>query len=218
MSTFGSNSGDRPGGNTYLDTKEWSVDPADLPFPTHGDELPSVTLPAPVRDEGQVSVPDGFETDLLMTFIYTTCNTMCPRLTAIMAQVQDHTLKEGYSEEVSFAEITFDPNRDDAEAIRKFADKHNVEMDADNWYFLRPESEARTKEVVQESYGVHFTKTNPESMDSYMFSHTGLILLANKKGYVERAYKLQSTQGSDQPRVTRQEVTDDLKTLRERES
>ncbi|WP_408957472.1 hypothetical protein [Natrinema sp. 74] len=51
-----------------------------------------------------------------------------------------------------------------------------------------------------------------------MFVHTGLILLANKKGYVERSYKLQSAQTDGPPRVSRQDVSDDLKTLRERES
>lgn len=216
MGTFRSNS--ESNGSTYLDPKEWSVDPTNLPFPTHGDELPSATLPAPIRNGKQVSVPSDFETDLLMTFAYTTCQTMCPRLTAIMAQVQDYALEEGYGEEVSFVETTFDPARDDAEAFRQWADKHRVEMDADNWYFLRPKSEGRAKEIVQDGYGVHFTKTKPENMDTYMFTHTGLILLANKKGYVERAYKLQSTQGSGPSRVTKQDVSDDLKTLRERES
>ncbi|WP_408957473.1 SCO family protein [Natrinema sp. 74] len=117
MGTFGDTSGDGASGNTYLDAKTWSVDPANLPFPTHGDELPSATLPAPVRDRDNVSVPGDFETDLLLTFMYTTCSTMCPRLTAIMAQVQDDALEEEYGEQVSFVEMTFDPARDDADAF-----------------------------------------------------------------------------------------------------
>ena len=205
--------------NTYLDAKEWDGvdDPSNLPFPTHGDALPSTTLPAPLRDGTDVSVPDDLETDLLMTFIYTTCMTMCPRLTALMAQTQDYAREEGYTDQVSFVETTFDPARDDADAFREWADDHRIEMDDGNWYFLRPETEDRAKEVVQETYGVYFTKTEPEDMDAYMFSHSGVIVLANKQGYVERAYKLQSQRNPESPRVSRQAITDDLATLRERE-
>ncbi|MFD1563043.1 SCO family protein [Haloarchaeobius amylolyticus] len=206
-------------GNTYLDAKEWEGvdDPSNLPFPTHGEALPSATLPAPLRDGSEFSMPGDFETDLLVTFIYTTCMTMCPRLTALMAQAQDYAREEGYSDQVSFVETTFDPERDDADAFREWADKHRVEMDDDNWYFLRPETEDRAREVVQDEYGVHFIKTEPEDMDAYMFDHTGVILLANRDGYVERAYKLQAEQNPESPRVTRQEINDDLATLREQE-
>ena len=212
-------SGSDGGSNTYLDAKEWEGvdDPSNLPFPTHGQALPSATLPAPLRDDTEVSMPDDFETDLLVTFIYTNCMTMCPRLTALMAQTQDYAREEGYSDQVSFVETSFDPARDDADAFREWADKHRVEMDDGNWYFLRPQSKERAKEVVQENYGIHFTKTEPENMDAYMFSHAGVILLANQDGYVERAYKLQAQRNPDSPRVSRQQITDDLATLRERE-
>jgi len=212
-------SGSDGGSNTYLDAQEWDDvdDPSKLPFPTHGQALPSSTLPAPLRDDTEISIPEDFETDLLVTFIYTTCMTMCPRLTALMAQTQDYAREEGYTDEVSFVETTFDPARDDAEAFREWADDHRVEMDDGNWYFLRPETEDRAKEVVQDEYGVYFDKTEPEDMDAYMFQHTGVILLANKQGYVERTYKLQAQRNPESPRVSRQEINDDLATLRERE-
>lgn len=205
--------------NVYLNPKEWDGvdDPSNLPFPTHGEALPSATLPAPLGDDTEISMPDDFETDLLVTFIYTTCMTMCPRLTNLMAKTQDYAREEGYEDQVSFIETTFDPARDNAEAFREWADKHRVELDDGNWYFLRPETEDRAREVVQGDYGVYFTKTEPEDMDAYMFSHSGVILLANKQGYVERAYKLQAQQNTESPRVSTQAITDDLATLRERE-
>ena len=203
-------------GNTYLSATEWEVDPSALPFPTHGDQLPEATLPAPLREAETLSLPGDFAGgDLLLTFVYTTCMTMCPRLTAIMARVQDHSIENGYADDVAFVETTFDPARDDAAALREWATQHDVATDAGNWYFLRPESEARAKTVVQDRYGVSFTKTTPEDMDAYMFAHSGVILLANADGYVERAYKLQS---GDEETVRPQDVRDDLTTLRERES
>jgi protein SCO1/2 len=213
---LGGGGGGDGGGNTYLQPAEWEVDPSALPFPTHGDRLPAATLPAPLRDAESLTLPDDFTgRDTLVTFVYTHCMTMCPRLTAILEGVQDHVIDEGFPDEVAFVETTFDPSRDDAERLRQWAEDHHVAMDAGNWYFLRPETTARAKDVVQDTYGVSFTKTTPQDMDAYMFAHTGLVLLANRDGYVERAYKLQS---GGEPQVRWQDVRDDLTTLREREA
>lgn len=200
-------------GNTHLAAKEWEADPDVLPFPTHGDELPAATLPRGLS-EGTRTLPDDYAgRDLLLTFVYTHCMTMCPRLTAILAGVQDHAIENGYADEMTFTEVTFDPARDDAERFRKWAETHRVDLDAGTWEFLRPESKARAKSVVQDTYGVTFQQTNPEDMDVYMFNHSGVVLLVNRDGYVERTYKLSA--GGDV--VTWQTVQEDLATLRDRE-
>jgi len=208
-------------GDTYLDAKDWGVDASALPFPTHGDELPAAEVPVALGD-GTRAIPDDYAgQDVVMTFVYTHCNTMCPRLTAILAGVQDHAIDNDYAERVAFAEITFDPARDDADRFREYADTHNVDLDTGTWEFLRPESKDRAREVVQDTYGVSFQKTTPEEMDMYMFAHSGVVLLANKQGYVERAYKLSSAAGgtatSGDDFVSWQTVEEDLATLRDRE-
>jgi protein SCO1/2 len=201
--------------NTYLGAKGWEADPDVLPFPTHGEELPTATLPLGLSD-GSCTIPDDYAgRDFLVTFVYTHCMTMCPRLTAILAGVQDHAIDDGYVEEVAFAEVTFDPARDDAERFREWAEQHRVDLDAGTWEFLRPESKARAKSVVQDTYGVTFRKTRPEDADAYMFSHSGVVILVNRDGYVERTYKL-SAGGDDV--VTRKTVQEDLATLRDREA
>jgi protein SCO1/2 len=202
---------------TYLPAKERKVDPELLPYPTHGDRVPTSTVGAPLREADAVTVPDAFAgRDLLMTFVYTTCMTMCPRLTAILSNVQSHALDNDYGDRVAFAEMTFDPARDDAGRFRYWGNTHNVDMDAGNWYFLRPATRERAKEVVSDTYGVAFQRTSPDTMDAYMFAHAGIILLANKRGYVERTYKLRSANSSAEP-VTWADVLEDLTTLRDRE-
>lgn len=204
---------------TYLSEQEFSVDPDAIPYPTYGDRLPEATLGAPLRDAGELTVPDDFAgTDVLMTFVYTTCMTMCPRLTAILAYVQGHSLSNGYGDRMSFVEMTFDPERDDAQKLRSWVDSHNVDMDAGNWYMLRPDSQERAKAVVGDTYGVAFERTQPEDMDRYMYAHQGIILLANKQGYVERTYKLWGGAAANSENAIRwTDVRDDLATLRERE-
>ncbi len=218
---MGGNDGTTGDGNTYLDAKDWGGNADALPFPTNGDELPSAKVPAALADETR-SIPDDYAgQDLVMTFIYTYCQTMCPRLTAILEGVQDHAIENDYADSVAFAEITFDPARDDAERFREYAESYNVDLDTGTWEYLRPENKQRAKEVVQDTYGVSFTKTTPQNMDMYMFAHSGVVLLANKQGYVERTYKLSAASGGSgntpSDTVTWKDVQSDLATLRERE-
>jgi protein SCO1/2 len=121
-------------------------------------------------------------------------------------------VNEGYADQVDFYPVTFDPARDDAETLRAYADRMNVDMDAGNWHFLRPETEARAKAVVQEQFGVFFEK-DPQEDGPYMFTHLGLILLVNADGYVERAYRARLQQGEGLT-VNRGDVLEDLRRVR----
>ena len=199
-------------GNTHLSAPDREYDTEDLPYPGHGAELPSVDLAAPLRDE-TVSTTQFEDRDVVMTFIYTHCNTMCPRLTSALRNVQTHSVEQGYADDVAFLAVTFDPVRDTAERFRAYAEEMNVDLDAGNWYFLRPESEKRAKEVVQDTFGVVYEKTHPKKMDMYMYTHSGVVLLANQKGYVERSYR-ETSNGA----LVWQDVRDDLKTVRQSES
>jgi len=199
-------------GNTHLSAPDREYDAEDLPYPAHSAELPSVELPAPLHDE-TVSTTQFEDRDVVMTFIYTHCNTMCPRLTSALRNVQTHSVNNGYADDVAFLAVTFDPKRDTEERFRTYAEEMNVDLDAGNWYFLRPESEERAREVVDETFGVAYEKTHPENMDMYMYTHSGVVLLANRKGYVERAYR-ETSDGS----LVWQDVRDDLKKVRQAES
>lgn len=183
------------------------VDPTDLPYPGYGQKLPDVTIPAPLHDQ-DVSVKQ-FETDVFMTFFYSTCKTVCPLLIYALRNIQTQAEQDGYSDEVTFLAITFDPQRDTEERLQEYAERMDVDRDLGNWYFLRPESVERAKTIVYEKFGVGFKRTTPENMDQYMFNHLGLVLLANEQDYVERAWM---TKGP-----AWQELYDSFTTLRERE-
>jgi protein SCO1/2 len=162
----------------------------DLPYPAWGQKVPAVSLPAPLEDR-TVDLR-SVEKPSLLTFFYSHCQTVCPVLVSAMRNVQTHSLNEGYADDVAFFPTTFDPARDDAERFRAYADKMNVDADAGNWHFLRPESKDRAKAVVQDEFGVRFDRTEPEDMDMYMFAHSALTFLVNADGYVERAYRSKS--------------------------
>ncbi|MFB6107663.1 MAG: SCO family protein [Haloplanus sp.] len=175
-----------------------------FPFPAWGQQIPDVTIANPLGG-GTVTLRD-VDRPVFVTFFYSHCNTVCPRLISSLREVQIHSVQHDYADEVGFYPITIDPQRDTADRLRSYADEMNVALDAGNWQFLRPDGRDRAKTVVEDDFGFKFKRTHPEGMDGYMFTHMGLVLLVNADGYVERAY--QSKNGHEQQYIA------DLKKVR----
>lgn len=123
----------------------------------------------------------------------------------MLGRIQADAAEQGYADEVAAMPITFDPEYDTAERLREFGSDRGVDFDAGNWFFLRPEGPERADEVVNETFGVGFERTESgddqegegdddqsdtesDDEDGMPFAHLSLILLANAAGYVERAY------------------------------
>lgn len=161
---------------------------ADVIYPAWGQPVPDVTLHAPIAE--RAFDLGAIEEALFLTFFYSHCQTVCPMLVSTLRYVHRHGMQNGYADAVTFAPITFDPARDDATRLRDYADRMNINLTADNWHFLRPETEDRANTIVTDEFGVAFKRTEPPdgSDGGYMFTHTALTLLVNGDGYVERAY------------------------------
>ncbi|WP_267161150.1 SCO family protein [Halovenus salina] len=162
----------------------------DIPYPTYGDRIPETSVPAPLHDR-EVSTREFVgDRHVMMTFIYTSCRTVCPGLTASLRQVQADAVERDYSDEMAFLPTTFDPEQDTPEQLRAYGEDLGVNHDAGNWYFLRPETPESAKSVVEETFGVAFEsgEGGHGEMEATMFQHASLVLLVNKDGFVERAY------------------------------
>lgn len=70
---------------------------------------------------------------LVVDFIFTTCNSICPRMTSGMKMLQKSFIKKN-PEIVQFISISVDPARDSVLALREYADKYQA--DHDRWWFL----------------------------------------------------------------------------------
>ncbi len=68
---------------------------------------------------------------VLLNFIYTTCTTICPVLSATFAEVQDILAAE--SGEVRMISISVDPDYDTAARLRDYAEAHGA---GPSWQFL----------------------------------------------------------------------------------
>ena len=193
--------------NVELSEPDRQFDSEDVPYPAWGQQIPDVTVPAPLEDR-EVTLR-SVDKPRLLTFFYSYCQTVCPVLVSTMRDVQTEALNEGYGDEVAFFPLTFDPERDTADRLREYAEKMHVDADASDWHFLRPASVDRENEVITEGFGVGFEKQssmqsgNGNASDGgdgnatgsdgasagYMFVHTPMTMLVNADDYVERAYR-----------------------------
>ncbi|SFC35862.1 protein SCO1/2 [Halobiforma haloterrestris] len=178
---------------------------AELPHPTYGDEVPEVTIPAPLADREVTTTDFVGERHSLYTFLFTRCSSACPGLMANLVHVQADSLEEGYADDVTLCPVTFDPEHDTPEVLAAYEEDHGVDDDAGNWYTLRPETPAAATDVVDDTFGVTFAET--DDADGMAFMHTNLVLVVNEGGHVERAYT------GDVP--TPADVVDDVRTLLE---
>lgn len=190
----------RAQGNTVLDKREDHPESGDLPYPAHGQELPESTLPDPLAGRDISTAEFEGARTVVMTFVFTSCpDGVCPALTQTLRHAQADAAKNGYSGEIALLAATFDPERDTAAVLREFGDKQNVDYEADNWHFLRPETSERAHEVIGETYGVDFKRIDTDELDmngshdvqkmgEYTFDHLPLTFLVNRDGYIERAY------------------------------
>jgi protein SCO1/2 len=168
----------------------------DIPYPTYGEQIPDATVPAPLHDRSVSTTEFVGDRHVMMTFIYTSCLTVCPGLTASLRHVQADSIDEGYAEEMAFLPTTFDPKQDTPQALRSYGEEMGVNFEVGNWYFLRPETPEDAKRVVEDTFGVAFESGGGGHADDSqgdeekptMFQHSSVVLLVNKDGFVERAY------------------------------
>ena len=192
--------GESGGGETVLDPQaDQQYDSGTLSYPTYGDELPTFTVPDPLADEAVTS--DDVDGTVVVTAFFASCPAECVQLIGQLAGVQHGTIEQGIDDRVTFLAITFDPARDDAEALREYGQRMQIDMSAGNWRFLRPASADRATAVVEETLGVTFDRIDAEKSErvaGYDFRHRSLTFLRNPAGVVERAYR---TERPDHKRV-----------------
>ncbi len=139
--------------------------------------IPDVT----VQDQNGKSL--NFYTDLVkgkvvaINFIFTTCTTICPPLTATFRRVQQQLAEQ--KTPVQLISISVDPAVDTPERLTDFAAKFKAEPD---WAFVT----GNTTDInsLLQQLGVAVTNKN---------DHTPMILIGNDAaGYWTRAYGLSS--------------------------
>jgi protein SCO1/2 len=126
---------------------------------------------------------------VLVSFIYTTCNGVCPATTQRLVRVQD-ALKDAkvWGTSVEFVSITLDPRRDTPEVLREYARLFGADSAA--WHFLT--GPPANVESVITAWGM-WVKTVP----SGSLDHPSRIFLLDPLGRQREIYNLEFLQPSD---------------------
>ena len=156
--------------------------PAETPVSPDPAAVSSMRIPdVTVQDQNGKSL--NFYTDLVkgkvvaINFVFTTCTTICPPLTATFRRVQQQLAQQNLA--VQLISISVDPAVDTPERLRDFAAKFKAEP---GWAFVT----GNTSDInsLLQHLGVAVTNKN---------DHTPMILIGNDAaGYWTRAYGLSS--------------------------
>lgn len=129
---------------------------------------------------------------VVLGMIYTHCPDVCPLITARMWELQQQVAAEGLADQVFFVTITFDPERDTPEVLRRYAKVRKV--DFRNWAFLT--GDPHTIQNLMEVLGiyaerVYFINGTPVSGTpapgaglNYFINHTDRLFLVDRQGRV----------------------------------
>ena len=101
-----------------------------------------------VTQEGEnVSLTDDVIGDriVVVDFVYTTCTTVCPVLSAIFTQVQ-HKLGERVGDDVIMVSISVDPLRDTPARMKSYASKLGA---GEGWVWLTGQKQTVTEVLVE---------------------------------------------------------------------
>lgn len=116
-------------------------------------------------------------------FFFTTCPTICPKMTRNMRRLQKRLKGLGYSEkEIMLLSFTVDPEHDTAEVLRRYAKEKGA--DTDQWKFLTGDRE-QIYELGEEGYMVA-AKEDSEQAGGYL--HSGKFILVDQKRRIRGYY------------------------------
>ncbi|MCX8105846.1 MAG: SCO family protein [Ignavibacterium album] len=140
------------------------------------------------QDSVEVQFPELTKNKItLMAMIYTHCPDICPMTTHNM-QLIESKLSKDELENVRFVVITFDPNRDTPDVLKKFAEIRDI--DFSRWSLLSGD-EQNTKEAMLK-FDIKAVPADSsydaEGNLSYYIVHTDRLSLIDQNGLLRKNY------------------------------
>ena len=134
-------------------------------------DLPSVWT---TQDKQQVKLSDFHKKATVMAMIFTNCQSACPRITADIQRVEA-AIPADKRDDVSFVLVSMDPERDNPEQLKKFAEEHKLNLK--NWTLLTGK-----QADVDDLAGVLNVRISKQADGS--FDHSNIIHILNSKGNI----------------------------------
>ena len=126
---------------------------------------------------------------IIIDLFFTSCGSICPKLTRNMAKLQQSFLRGGDTRKkvvdssiVQFISISVDPDRDSVSVLREYANKMGV--NSDNWWLLTGDRKEIYKFIFEELKIGLFTNTPIDPN----FVHTGYFVVLDKNMMIRGFY------------------------------
>ncbi len=134
------------------------------------ERIPNIVLYT--QDNEQVRFYDDLVKDriVLIYFMFTTCEAICPATTANMVKVQD-LLGDRFGDDIFFIAVTLTPQIDTPEVLNEYAEAYGAKP---GWTFVTGDKDAI--EDLRRKLGVY----DPDPVvDADLYSHAGLVTFGN---------------------------------------
>lgn len=152
-----------------------------------------------IDQDGETVTLDDLKGDVWLTsFIFTHCVTVCPPMTANMAELQQELLAEDI--DVPIISFSVDPERDTPDVLTAYGEQ--FEADFSTWKFLTGYTFEDIQQLSEESFKA-LVEWEPDS-DQVM--HGTSFYLVNQSGVVVKSYS-----GLEPPY---EEILSDIKKIR----
>jgi protein SCO1/2 len=126
---------------------------------------------------------------IIIDLFFTSCGSICPKLTRNMSKLQQSFLRGGDTRKkvvdssiVQFISISVDPDRDSVPVLREYANRMGV--NSDNWWLLTGDRKAIYKFIFEELKIGLFTSTPIDPN----FVHTGYFVVLDKNMRIRGFY------------------------------
>ncbi|SFA89339.1 MULTISPECIES: SCO family protein [unclassified Bacillus (in: firmicutes)] len=127
---------------------------------------------------------------VFITFLYTSCGSVCPELEMNMSKVYDELPSEALGRKIVFLSISFDPDRDDPVTLDKYKDM--FKSDGETWRMARIKDK-RELEALLKEFGVIVI---PDGSGN--FTHNSAFYLVNRNGYLADVMDYEKTDAAAQ--------------------
>jgi protein SCO1/2 len=129
-----------------------------------------------VNQDGKTITNKDYEGKVyVVEFFFTTCGSICPRMSRNLVQIQNTFLD---FEDFGVASFTINPEYDTQEVLKKYAENHKVTNP--NWHFMTGDQEA-IYDLANVGFNI-YAGENPNVEDG--FEHSGNFALIDKNGFM----------------------------------
>lgn len=149
------------------------------------DDLSSPSFNMINQDGEEVIFPDDFKGKyMVLGFIYINCPDVCPMITQNMKNVQNQL---GNPDDVQFVAVTFDPERDTPEELKKYKDMFKLDT---NFNFLTADTTTMSAflDSVRVRTQISFTTESDTGEELYFINHSNKIMVLNRKAQLIYEY------------------------------